>query len=209
MIFYRIGTCLVPQTLVFLRIIVLILLWFGPDRHPYVKYGNIPTTVGGQIYLGFVTEAATKYTENINLRNFCFDVYLQSYHYITLDLRQFSVSLFTVTKCSHFKPANFKVNHLGDILHQPTNTPEDNDGFRAWLDRNLDLHYDSHKQRNWNDNQCSSAVVTLVPLLNQHRLASFKAASRFESGAWLNCIPSNKIGKFIDNDTHFADDDSA
>ena len=40
----------------------------------------------------------------------------------------------------------------------------------------------THKQRNWDDIQCSSAVATLVPVLNQHRLACFKAASRPESG---------------------------
>ena len=41
----------------------------------------------------------------------------------------------------------------------------------------------------------------LFPVLNQHRLACFKAASRPESGVWLNCVPSNRVGTFIDNDT--------
>ena len=57
------------------------------------------------------------------------------------------------------------------------------------------------QQRNWNDIQCSSAVATLVPVLNQHRLACFKAASRPESGVWLNCVPINRVDTFIDNDT--------
>ena len=46
-----------------------------------------------------------------------------------------------------------------------------------------------------------SAVATLVPVLKQHRLACFKAASRPESGVWLNCVPNNRVGTFIDNDT--------
>ena len=31
--------------------------------------------------------------------------------------------------------------------------------------------------------------------------ACFKAVSRPESGAWLSCIPNNRVGTFIDNDT--------
>ena len=100
-----------------------------------------------------------------------------------------------------FLPSCTASNSLvNDILHQPTNTPEDNEEVRALLDRNLDLPSDSHKRRNWDDIQCSTAVATLVPLLNQHRLACFKAASRPESGAWLNCIPNNRVGTFIEND---------
>ena len=88
---------------------------------------------------------------------------------------------------------------VNDILHQPTNTPEDNDEVRAWLNRNLDLPSNSHKQRNWDDIQCSSAITTLVPLLNQNRLACFKVASLPESAACLNCIPDNRDSTFIDN----------
>ena len=47
----------------------------------------------------------------------------------------------------------------------------------------------------------SSVVATLVSVLNQHRLACFKAASRPESGIRLNCVPNNRVGTFIDNDT--------
>ena len=72
---------------------------------------------------------------------------------------------------------------------------------RAWLDQNLVLPFNTHKQRNLDDIQCSSAVATLVPILNQHHLACFKAASRPESGAWLNCVPNNRVSTFIDNDT--------
>ena len=64
------------------------------------------------------------------------------------------------------------------------------------MDQNLVLSSNAHKQRNWDDIQCSSAVATLVPVLNQHRLTCFKAASRPESVVWLNCVPNN-----IDNDT--------
>ena len=93
------------------------------------------------------------------------------------------------------------ISLVNDILRQPTNKQEDDDEVRAWLDRNLVLPSNAHKQRNWDDIQCSSAVATLVPVLNQHRLACFKAASRPESGVWLNCVPNNRIGTFIDNDT--------
>ena len=34
---------------------------------------------------------------------------------------------------------------VNDILRQPTNTPEDEDEVRAWLDQNLDLPSVSHK----------------------------------------------------------------
>ena len=90
---------------------------------------------------------------------------------------------------------------VNDILRQPTNRQEDDDEIRAWLDQDLVLPSNAHKQRNLDDIQCSSAVATLVPVLNQHRLACFKAASRPESGVWLNCVPSNRVGTFIDNDT--------
>ena len=89
------------------------------------------------------------------------------------------------------------ISLVNDILRQPTNKQEDGDEVRAWLDQNLVLPSNAHKQRNWDDIQCSSAVATLVPVLNQHRLACFKAASRPESGVWLNCVPNNRV----DNDT--------
>ena len=93
------------------------------------------------------------------------------------------------------------ISLVNEILRQPTNKQEDDDEVRAWLDQNLVLPSNAHKQRNWDDIQCSSAVTTLVPVLNQHRLACFKAASRPESGVWLNCVPNNRVGTFIDNDT--------
>ena len=93
------------------------------------------------------------------------------------------------------------ISSVNDILRQPTNKQEDDDEVRAWLDQNLVLPSNAHKQRNWDDIQCSSAVTTLVPVLNQHRLACFKAASRPESGVCLNCVPNNRVGTFIDNDT--------
>ena len=93
------------------------------------------------------------------------------------------------------------ISLVNDILRQPTNKQEDDDEVWAWLDRNLVLPSNTHKQRNWDDIQCSSAVATLVTVLNQHRLACFKAASRPESGVWLNCVQNNSVGTFIDNDT--------
>ena len=48
---------------------------------------------------------------------------------------------------------------------------------------------------------CSSAVATLVTVLNQHRLACFKAVSRPEFGAWLKLVLYNRVCTFIDNDT--------
>ena len=86
-----------------------------------------------------------------------------------------------------------------DMLHLPTNTPEGNEEVRARLDRNHDVHSESHKQINWDDIQYSSAVATEVPVLNQHILACFKAASRPESCVWLNCVPNNRVGTFNDN----------
>ena len=93
------------------------------------------------------------------------------------------------------------ISLANDILRQPTNKQEDDDEIRTWLDRNLVLTFNTHRQINWDDIQCSSAVATLVPVLNQHRLACFMAASRPESGVWLSCVPSNRVGTFIDNDS--------
>ena len=76
-----------------------------------------------------------------------------------------------------------------------------NDEVLFWLDQNLVLSSNTHKQRNWNNIQWFSSVATLVPLHNQHCLVCFKAASRPESGAWLNSVPNNRVGIFIDNDT--------
>ena len=90
---------------------------------------------------------------------------------------------------------------VNDILRQPTNKQENDDEVRAWLDRILVQPSNTHKQRNLDDIQCSSVVATLVTVLNQHRLACFKAASRPESGVWLNCVPNNGVGTRIDNDT--------
>ena len=90
------------------------------------------------------------------------------------------------------------ISLVNDILRQPTNKQEDDDEVRAWLDRNLVLPSSTHKKKNWDDIQCSSAVATFVPVLNQHRLACFMAASRPESGVWLNCVPNNRVGTFID-----------
>ena len=74
------------------------------------------------------------------------------------------------------------ISLVNDIFRQPTNKQEDDVEVRAWLDRNLVLLSNTHRQRNWDDIQCSTAVATLVPVLNQHRLACFKAVSRPESG---------------------------
>ena len=49
--------------------------------------------------------------------------------------------------------------------------------------------------------RCSSAVATLAAVLNQLRQACFMAASRPDSGVWLNYVPNNRVGTFIDNDT--------
>ena len=92
------------------------------------------------------------------------------------------------------------ISLASDILRQPTNKQEDDDEVRAWVDRNLVLPSDTHKQRNWYDIQRSSAVATSIPVLSQHRLACFKAASRPESGAWLNCVPNNRVRTFINID---------
>ena len=94
--------------------------------------------------------------------------------------------------------SNSLANHS---LRQPTNIREDDDEVLAWLVQDLVLPFNTQKRRNWDDNQCSSTVATLVHVLNQHRLACFKATPRPESVAWLNCVPNNRVSTFIDNDT--------
>ena len=46
-------------------------------------------------------------------------------------------------------------------------------------------------------------LVFLVGDVNIHfdNPLESKAASRPESGVWLNCVPSNRVGTFVDNDT--------
>ena len=97
------------------------------------------------------------------------------------------------------RPASISL--ANDIHRQLTNKQKDDDVVWAWQDRNVVLPSNTHKQRNSNDIQCSSAISTLVPVLNQHRLACFMAASHSVSGAWLSCVPNNRVGTFIDNDT--------
>ena len=92
------------------------------------------------------------------------------------------------------------ISLVNDIFRQPTNKQDDDDEVRAWLDRHLVLPSNTRSQRNWDDIQCSSAVATLVPVFNQHRLACFNASSRPESGVWLNSVPNNRVCTFIDNE---------
>ena len=84
------------------------------------------------------------------------------------------------------------ISLVNDIFRQPTDKQKNDEEIRSRLDRNLVLPSNSHKQRNWDDIRCFSAVATLVPVLNQHRLACFKAASCPASGAWLSCVPNNR-----------------
>ena len=93
------------------------------------------------------------------------------------------------------------ISLVNDILRQPTSKQKDDDEVRACLDQNLVLPTNTHKLRNWDDIQCSSAFATLVPVLSQNRLACFKAASRPESGVRLNYVPNSRVGTFIDNDS--------
>ena len=144
-----------------------------------------------------VTRSTTEALCNIHFDDNSWSQAKLTVRYGGLGLRtaaDFALPAFLSTRAA----SNSLVNH---ILRQPTNTPEDADEVRAWLDQNLVLPSSTHKQRNWDGIQCSSAVATLVPVLNQHRLPCFKAVSRPKTGAWLNNVPKNRVGTFVDNDT--------
>ena len=49
-------------------------------------------------------------------------------------------------------------------------------------------------QSNWDSLLCSAHVAALKPILSQHRLACFVAATCKEPGTWLNCLHSAAIG---------------
>ena len=65
----------------------------------------------------------------------------------------------------------------------------------------LKMQDDPIRQSNWDSLFCSAQVAALKPILNQHHLACFVAATCKESGAWLNCLPSTAIGSRLDNDS--------
>ena len=56
-------------------------------------------------------------------------------------------------------------------------------------------------QHQWDDIKSSSRSATLRPLLDQHRLACLSSATRSNSGAWMNCLPSTAIGTLLDNES--------
>ena len=144
-----------------------------------------------------ITRSTTKALCNIHLDDNSWPQAKLPVRYGGLELRtaaDLALPAFLSSRAASISLAN-------DILRQPTNKQEYDDEVRAWLDQNLVLPSNAHKQGNWDDIQCSSAVDTLVPVLNQHRLACFKAAPRPESGVWLDCVPNNRFGTLIDNDT--------
>ena len=144
-----------------------------------------------------VTSSTTEALCNIHFDDNSWSQATQPVQYGDLGLRT-AADLALIGFLSSRAACSSLANH---ILRHPTNTPEDDDDVMAWQDQNLVLPSTTHKQGNWDDIQCSSAVATLVPVLNQHRLACFKAASLPEKGAWLNYVSSSRVGTFIDNDT--------
>ena len=56
-------------------------------------------------------------------------------------------------------------------------------------------------QRQWDDIQSSYCSVTLRPFLDQHRLECLSLAAQPNSGAWVNCLLSTKIGTLLDNES--------
>ena len=60
---------------------------------------------------------------------------------------------------------------------------------------------DPVRQSNLDSLFCSALIAALKPILSQHRLACFVAATWRESGAWLNCLPNTAIGCRLDNDS--------
>ena len=94
-----------------------------------------------------VTRSATEELCNVHFEG-------NSWSRDKLPVRHFRLRLRTATDLalSVFLSSRAASNSLvNDILHQPTNTPEDNDEFRARLYINLGLPSDSHKQRNWDE----------------------------------------------------------
>ena len=143
---------------------------------------------------GVITRSTTEASCNIHLDDNCWSQ-------AKLPVRYGGLGLCTAEDLAHpafLSSRAASISLVNDIPRQPTNKLEDDEQVRAWLDRNLVLPSNTNKQRNWDDIQCSSAVASLVPVLNQHRLACFEASSRPESGTWLNCVPNKGVGTFID-----------
>ena len=71
----------------------------------------------------------------------------------------------------------------------------------TWTSSGLKIPDDPIRQSNLDSLLCSAQVAALKPILNQHCLACFIAATCKETGAWLNCLPSTAIGYRLDNDS--------
>ena len=65
------------------------------------------------------------------------------------------------------------------------------------------------RQWNWDSMLFSAQVAALKPILSQHRLACFVAATCKKLGDWLNCLPSTAIGCRLDNDSFVLPSQSA
>ena len=73
--------------------------------------------------------------------------------------------------------------------------------FDVWSSTNPSLPENPNLQRQWDDIKLSSRSISLRPLLDQHRLACLSSAAQFNSGAWMNCLPSTAIGTLLDNES--------
>ena len=58
----------------------------------------------------------------------------------------------------------------------------------VWTQSGLSIPSDVSKQSQWDYIKCSADIDTLLPLLDQHRLACLKSASQLHSGDWLNSV---------------------
>ena len=89
------------------------------------------------------------------------------------------------------------------ILPQPSDPLVENadDVIAPWTSSGLKIPDDSVRQSNWDSLLCSDQVAVLKPVLRQHRLGCFVAATCKESGAWLHCLLSTAIGCRLDNDS--------
>ena len=89
------------------------------------------------------------------------------------------------------------------ILPPPSDPSVENadDVITTWAPSGLKILDDPVRQSNLDTLHCSALVTALKPILSQHRLACFVAATCKESGACLNCLPSTAIGCRLDNDS--------
>ena len=91
---------------------------------------------------------------------------------------------------------------VADILDvQPADTQALSAATSLWSTTHKERPVNLSSQRDWDSIKTEKSARDLLPLMDQHRLACFAAASHPASGAWLQAVPSSSTGTLLDDET--------